>query len=268
MAGLYRTRRTLGSLLAVAGMTLAAAASRAAEADGETMLLDRLVAAYPDALAGREGTVLIWRDGTRMEAADNTPDKSEAEALQRGSILDMLRTPYPIGDHAPPTADPGRVRDRAFFDKLYGNCTKGEVAPHLVRVVWLPRSWGHTVTVTALHGVAEQLAAVSRELDDLPDADKRDLFPPSGGYLCRAVAATGAPSMHGRGAAIDINAQLSDFWGWQRGSGDPPPYRNRLPASVVAIFEAHGFIWGGRWAHYDTMHFEYRPELLPAPPGR
>ncbi|MDP3291618.1 MAG: M15 family metallopeptidase, partial [Sulfuricurvum sp.] len=24
----------------------------------------------------------------------------------------------------------------------------------------------------------------------------------------------------------------------------------------------HGFIWGGRWYHYDTMHFEYRPELL------
>jgi hypothetical protein len=25
----------------------------------------------------------------------------------------------------------------------------------------------------------------------------------------------------------------------------------------------HGFIWGGYWYHYDTMHFEYRPELLP-----
>jgi len=24
------------------------------------------------------------------------------------------------------------------------------------------------------------------------------------------------------------------------------------------------FIWGGRWYHFDTMHFEYRPELLDA----
>ena len=31
---------------------------------------------------------------------------------------------------------------------------------------------------------------------------------------------------------------------------------------IVRIFEKHGFIWGGRWYHYDTMHFEYRPELL------
>jgi len=30
----------------------------------------------------------------------------------------------------------------------------------------------------------------------------------------------------------------------------------------VAVFERHGFIWGGKWFHYDTMHFEYRPELL------
>jgi hypothetical protein len=21
-------------------------------------------------------------------------------------------------------------------------------------------------------------------------------------------------------------------------------------------------IWGGKWGHFDTMHFEYRPELL------
>ena len=28
------------------------------------------------------------------------------------------------------------------------------------------------------------------------------------------------------------------------------------------IFEKHGFIWGGRWYHYDTMHFEYRPEMI------
>jgi hypothetical protein len=37
-----------------------------------------------------------------------------------------------------------------------------------------------------------------------------------------------------------------------------------MPHEIVDIFERHGFIWGGKWYHYDTMHFEYRPELLPA----
>ena len=35
-----------------------------------------------------------------------------------------------------------------------------------------------------------------------------------------------------------------------------------MPRAIVDAFERHGFVWGGRWYHYDTMHFEYRPELL------
>ncbi len=45
--------------------------------------------------------------------------------------------------------------------------------------------------------------------------------------------------------------------------GETPRWRNRIPVEIVRIFERHGFIWGGAWYHYDTMHFEYRPELLP-----
>jgi hypothetical protein len=37
---------------------------------------------------------------------------------------------------------------------------------------------------------------------------------------------------------------------------------NRIPWEIVEVFEKHGFISGGKWYHYDTMHFEYRPELL------
>jgi hypothetical protein len=29
----------------------------------------------------------------------------------------------------------------------------------------------------------------------------------------------------------------------------------------VAVFEREGFIWGGKWYHFDPIHFEYRPEL-------
>ena len=33
-------------------------------------------------------------------------------------------------------------------------------------------------------------------------------------------------------------------------------------SSRVGLSEKHGFIWGGKWYHYDTMHFEYRPEII------
>nr|WP_297937988.1 M15 family metallopeptidase [uncultured Campylobacter sp.] len=34
-----------------------------------------------------------------------------------------------------------------------------------------------------------------------------------------------------------------------------------MPEEIVRVFEKHGFIWGGRWVSFDTMHFEYRPEF-------
>jgi len=234
-------------------------------AAGELAAVDALVHAYPDWLAGYDSADLIWRDGTRMPLSDGKPAKSFAEMLRQASLLDQLSLPYPTGMTAAafaPDDDPGRIRNRAFFDKMYGDCWNGEVAPRLVPVVWLPRSWGRTIRITSVNGVAERLAAVSEELDALPAAIKRYAYPPAGTYNCRTVADTGEPSMHSWGAAIDINAAHADYWLWHSSGVRDAGLVNRIPLEIVAIFERHGFIWGGKWSHYDTMHFEYRPELL------
>ena len=68
---------------------------------------------------------------------------------------------------------------------------------------------------------------------------------------------------------IDIGVAKSDYWLWKNpGKGETAriTYANRIPNEIVLIFEKHGFIWGGRWYHYDTMHFEFRPEILAANP--
>jgi hypothetical protein len=234
-------------------------------AAGERAALDALVRAYPDQLVGYDSVDLIWRDGTRMPLSDGRPVKSFAEMLRHGSLLDQLRLPYPAGATGAvpgPDDDPGRIRNRAFFDKMYGDCWKGEVSLRLVPVVWLPRGWGRSIRITSVNGVAERIAAVSEALDALPDAVKRYAYPPAGTYNCRTVADTGEPSMHSWGAAIDISSAHADYWLWH-GSGriEAGPV-NRIPLEIVSVFERHGFIWGGKWSHYDTMHFEYRPELL------
>jgi hypothetical protein len=221
-------------------------------------------------LAGYDSTDLIWRDGTRMPLSDGRPNKSFEEMLRHGSILDQIRLAYPVGAAAllgEPQNDPGRIRNRAFFDKAYGNCWRGEVAPRLVSVVWLPRSWGHMIKVTSVNGVAEQIAEISDELDALPPAIKRFVYPPAGTYNCRTVADTGQPSMHAWGAAIDINTAHADYWLWRRSGLMDAGQTGRIAAEIVEIFERHGFIWGGKWSHYDTMHFEYRPELVNGPPA-
>jgi len=244
-------------------LTLTGLADPAAAEDRTS--LDALIRAYPDQLSGYDATNLLWRDGTRMLLSDERPNKSFEEMLAHGSILDQIRLRYPVGVSASafnPHDDPGRIRNRAFFDKMYGDCWKGEVAPHLVPVIWLPRSWGHTIQVTSVNGVAERLAEASDELDALPFSIKRYAHPTAGTYSCRTVADAGQPSMHAWGAAIDINVARADYWLWHRSGMLNATQVGRLPAEIIDIFERHGFIWGGKWFHYDTMHFEYRPELV------
>jgi D-alanyl-D-alanine carboxypeptidase-like protein len=250
--------------LSLAAAILAAATALAASHAGAADLLDTLVAAYPEALAGHDARGVIWRDGTAMTASDGRADKPFAQLLTEASILDQFRLPYRRGPLARPPSvdeDPGRFRNEPFFTKMYGDCRAGGLRK-LAPVVWLPQSWGKTIWVTSVNGVAEKLTAVSAEIDALPAEVKRAAYPIAGVLNCRAVRDTGRLSMHAYAAAIDLNTAFADYWLWQKPGSGPIPYRNRMPPAIVAAFEKHGFIWGGKWYHYDTMHFEYRPELL------
>lgn len=229
--------------------------------------LARIVSAYPELLDRFDGTTLIWRDGTRMEADDGKGTKPFEAWLGHPDIEDMLQQPYPAGAEAlPPLAnfDPGRARNAAFFDKMYGDCRNGGVAGNLKPIVWLPKKARQRFLVTGVNGVNAKLAAVSAELDELPSTFDPFLAPAVGTYNCRVIAGTSRTSAHGYGIAIDIAVSRSDYWRWSTPAADGSfPYKNRIPMEIVRIFEKHGFIWGGRWSHFDTMHFEYRPELMP-----
>ena len=231
------------------------------DAPAQDTALDALVRAYPDFLASHDGKVLVWKDGTRMPVADGRSDKSFAEKLRHASIVDQLSIRYVKGPLEKPPGrqeDPGRFRNSAFFDKMYGDCAKGEVQRKLTTVAWLRKSGGGAVRITTVNGIADRLRAVSAELDALRPDLKTFAVPSAGTFACRTVKDTGNRSMHAWGAAIDINTKFADYWLW----GPQGRYRNRIPAEIVKIFEKHGFIWGGKWGHFDTMHFEYRPELL------
>ncbi|MDR2211008.1 MAG: M15 family metallopeptidase, partial [Spirochaetaceae bacterium] len=91
------------------------------------------------------------------------------------------------------------------------------------------------------------------------------------GWNWRNIAATESRSFHSYGAALDLlpksmgNLETYGLWA-ARVKSDwwTVPYSQRLhpPDAVIKAFEAYGFVWGGKWAAYDTMHFEYRPEIF------
>ncbi|MGH6864937.1 MAG: M15 family metallopeptidase [Methyloceanibacter sp.] len=263
-----RRRQSTAALLAIS-VLMAGSAALAEDTEAtarHAALLDKLVASYPNFLASHDGAVLRWKDGTEMAFDDGKGDKDFDTRLNQADIEDMFYAPYPVGRAGTPSGidiDPGRVRYGPFFNKMYGDCTKREVPEKLVPVVWLPSHDGKKVLITRVNGVAEKLKAVSDELDAYPKDLVKYLTPPGGTYNCRVIAGTNRQSAHGNGIAIDINVAWSDYWRDNRSVDGKYPYKNRIPWDIVEVFEKHGFIWGGKWYHYDTMHFEYRPELLP-----
>jgi len=244
-------RRSRSSLLAISALALLVRTAEAADAR-----LTALQAAYPDKIARIDGNWIVFRDGTRMDAGADDPAKPFAKLLRDASVRDQFRLAYPKGAviAAPPKDfDPGRFRNERLFLKLYGDCRKAR--PDLEPVTWVD---GTRVLFARANGAADALREVAREIDKLAPALRRAAFPTAGTYSCRPVKDTGRLSLHAYGAAIDLNLRYADYWLWRKGG-----WRNRMPREIVEIFERHGFIWGGRWQHYDTMHFEYRPELLP-----
>jgi len=91
------------------------------------------------------------------------------------------------------------------------------------------------------------------------------------GWSWRNISASQSRSLHSYGAAIDILPKAlgnqATYWQWTSQYNKEwwaVPYSGRYhpPAGVIKAFESFGFVWGGKWAYYDTMHFEYRPEVF------
>ena len=163
-----------------------------------------------------------------------------------------------------------RGRSPHFFDALHRARSHEEAYERVKSMRFL----GHTVMVhysilTVLSLVEEQILKASRTsatvrqwINNLNTVE---------GWAWRNVASSQSRSYHAYGVAIDLLPRslggLQTYWLWT--SQHTPewwnvPYTRRFhpPKEVIDAFEAFGFIWGGKWRYFDTMHFEYRPEVF------
>ena len=87
------------------------------------------------------------------------------------------------------------------------------------------------------------------------------LYPACGTYNYRLVSGTGRLSPHSYGIAIDLKSDRKDYWKWSSPE-DGTKRVNQYPKELVEAFEKNNFVWGGKWGHFDILHFEYRPEII------
>jgi hypothetical protein len=219
------------------------------------------------ALAENHKMYLIMRDNVRI-LYDDGKVKTFEEKLDHPDLQDMLSQGYPAGEFQEYKADydPGRFRVTAFFNNVYGGSSK-QVQANLATVNFC----GQQVQFNARNGAAAALGRVGQNLAALikckPELRKY-IFPLGGSVNWRSIAGTNRTSPHGWGIAFDLNPRYGAYWRWQKSPSAASilNLRRSYPGEIVSIFEAQGFIWGGKWSHYDLMHFEYRPELLAKQP--
>lgn len=229
--------------------------------------LSRLVRAYSDfiqavdqeAITFRNGKRLDWREGAdRLVFLLRTPPTYE-EQLRLYPIREFDREK--LTDWFDET-HPGRRTFYEILGEIYGR-TPAEVWNNLRIVRFMPRTLNLRLRFNARNGAARALEAVGRELDLLPSSFHRYLRHATT-YVERPIRGTRLRSLHALGIAIDLNPAYGDYWrwAWNAAPGNSFAPRNRIPREIVQIFEKHGFLWGGRWYLFDTIHFEYRPELF------
>jgi D-alanyl-D-alanine carboxypeptidase len=218
----------------------------------------KLMKVYPKQIVGFKDNKIIFSDNSTL-IYDDFKNKTNQELIDVPDIEDQFYYDYSLGE----INDAGRIRNEAFFKKIYGN-SKSEVEKNLVEIVWCPKLVNQKIKVTTVNGIDKIVKNLSIELDNHPEY-KKYLSNIAGTFNWRKIAGTNRLSMHSFGMTIDINTKFSNYWQWDckcKNENAKLSYKNKIPKKIVAIFEKYGFIWGGNWQHYDTMHFEYRPELL------
>ncbi len=226
----------------------------------------KLINCYSNFVTGFANNHIVFKDKSTMLWDDGVKNKAYQQLLDNPDLKDMFSQKYTTGELKAPIPvnfEPGRIRNTAFFEKIYGG-TEKEVKGNLVEIIWCPKVVGQKIMVTKVNDIDKKLLEISTELDEHPEL-KKYLTNIGGTFNWRNIKGTTRHSMHSFGMTIDINTDYSNYWEWEckcTNEDAVVPYKNRIPQIIVDIFEKHGFIWGGKWSHFDTMHFEYRPELL------
>ena len=229
-------------------------------------ILTAIAAACPKALQAQEISsdqrLLVCLAGQKI-IYDDGKTKTSDERLNHPDIEDMFYQTYPLAnptDRLPKDFDPGRYRVEALFMALYGD-SESAVARNCVVVEFC----GNSVKFNARYGAADALRAVSADLTPLL-AKKPELRSYvdklAGTFNWRKVAGSDKLSNHSFATAIDLNVKKAAYWRWQSPTQLETFLRKNWPTEIIEAFGRHGSIWGGKWWHFDTMHFEYRPEIV------
>lgn len=224
-----------------------------------------LMMSYPeyviDVSKEDNGSVYIIMKSGKKILYDDKIEKNFEQKLANPDLQDTLEQIYPLNSVSvlmEKNFDPGRFRNYELLREVYGSSRK-QVEKNLVNV-----QIGSRFQFNKNNKAAESLKKSMKELQVLAGQNKKVaacVYPCSGTYNHRTISGTNRLSPHSFGNAIDLARDKRDYWKWadnKQGQQRLQSYPNEIPV----IFESNNFIWGGKWNHFDILHYEYRPEII------
>lgn len=164
-----------------------------------------------------------------------------------------------------------KITSKFLFNGIFDAWTRRSTESHLLRNRFLGK-WQsvHEMLVPHLDEIERQIYELAKSdpevatfVQNLASADS---------YSWREIRDSGARSFHSYGTAVDILpygwTKKITYWGFEKGEGNedwmliPIEKRWAPPKKVIDIFMSEGFYWGGYWALWDNMHFDYRPDFI------
>lgn len=224
-----------------------------------------IMLAYPGYAVGiqhdGDDVYIVMKSGKRL-LYDDRKVKNHEGKMAYADVQDMMEQIYPlhnISSLMDKDFDPGRARVYGILNEVYGS-SKGKVCSNLTNV----KTGFGCFQFNSSNGAASSLKAALDELSPIASRSgnvQRAIYPSSGTFNYRNISGTGRLSPHSYGIAIDLARDSRDYWQWASRS-DGEKRLKSYPVQVVNAFESHNFIWGGKWGHFDILHFEYRPEII------
>ncbi|MDR0562564.1 MAG: M15 family metallopeptidase [Spirochaetaceae bacterium] len=257
------------------------------DADRGEAIMKSLARAYPDRISPAEYRNGDWAVSIRGVYYYYAEGRLLPEVLRYRAAEYDPQPFYPYPASLPQWKTPGpeesaRIRSQAerrrqnppkrsqrFYDALWRASTREESYERLKTIRFLGKN-------TLVHyAILEELALVEELIREAAESNGEvrqwiNSIHTVTGWNWRNIADTESRSFHAYGAAIDIqpkSTNLETYWLWTARTNPEwwtVPYSRRFhpPEPVIKAFESYGFVWGGKWLNFDTMHFEYRPEIM------
>jgi len=193
------------------------------------------------------------------------------ENLEHEDRFSSIFYHYPTSPLKEAIEKPASIARRSddFYKMIFGE-TEREIRKHCREIRFLHRmAFVNTLCIPALKQVEAEILRQAEENPDVASFVKniRILY----SFKQKEIVGSQNSSFHGYGLAVDLVPRSYDkkhvYWKWSAvyykdWHRIPVQQRWSPPQPVIDAFERNGFVWGGKWVHFDVIHFEYRPEII------